>query len=54
MGSVDNNIVQASLYWGEYLNLDEERPFFTTDVSTDGDAIKLGTVDSIDISSCKT
>lgn len=54
MGTVENHIIQADLYWGEYLNLDEERPFFTTDVSTDGDAIELGTVDTIDITSCKS
>lgn len=54
VGSVENHIVQADLYWGEYLNLDEERPFFTTDISTDGDAIELGTIDTIDITECKS
>lgn len=53
-GSTDNHIVAAALYWGEYLNLDEERPFFTTDVSADGDVIELNTVDTIDITSCKS
>ena len=54
MGDVDNYIIQADLYWGEYLNLDEELPFYTVSTSVDGDAIKLGTVDTIDISDCKS
>jgi hypothetical protein len=54
LGNVTNNIVKAALYWGEYLNLDEEKPFFETGTSTDGDAIKLGTIDTIDITRCKS
>ena len=53
-GSTDNHIIQAALYWGEYLNLDEEIPFFTTDVNSKGGIMELDTVETIDITSQKS
>jgi len=54
IGSTDNHIIQAALYWGENLNLDEVIPFFTTDVNSKGGIIELNTVETIDITSQKS
>ena len=54
VGSVDNHIIKAQLYWGEYLNLDEEQPFFTATENINGNTIQLGTSEAIDITSCKS